>query len=77
MGDFEYYMEWPEKTATKKFTGWHVVAKYWALYLGEGFKYFFHGKTAYTTIRFGKGAFKTATEFDDYKTGKIKLWPGV
>lgn len=40
-------------------------------------KHFFNGKTAYTTIRFGKGSFGVATEFDNYKIGKAKLWPQV
>jgi hypothetical protein len=33
--DLEYYMEWPDSTAVKKFKGLHVVAKYWGFYLGK------------------------------------------
>lgn len=73
------YVEHPEGTFTKDISVYHIAAKYWGLYLGHDGHYApFSGKFAFTTLRFGPGAYlpepmEAPTILDTYTTGDNEL----
>jgi hypothetical protein len=54
----QMFVQHPDGQCVKDLGAYHYAGKYFAIYMGrDGHYYPFNGKFAYTTLRFGPGAY--------------------